>query len=140
MKGTYILKVKVKETMDLKVGALGICHFKSGTYLYVGSAMNSLENRIKRHLCKDKRKKHWHIDYLTSAQGVEVEGVYIFLNKRMEEEISKKLAEICTPVKGFGASDMKNVSSNLYFSSRNTEKLIHSLGGVKFEKILPGHA
>lgn len=64
MKGSYCLIINVEKDTKIKIGKkLGIINFKKGCYVYVGSAMNSLESRVKRHL-SDNKKKHWHIDYL----------------------------------------------------------------------------
>ena len=63
MKGCYCLTIHLNNTKRIKVGKLGNINFKKGYYVYVGSAMNSLESRIKRHLI-DEKKLHWHIDYL----------------------------------------------------------------------------
>lgn len=59
MIGTYCLIIEIKEKSTIKVGALGIIKFEKGYYIYVGSAMNSLVSRIKRHM-KDDKKLHWH--------------------------------------------------------------------------------
>ena len=138
-KGTYVLRIKVKKDLLLNVGALGKRRFEKGVYLYVGSAMNSLEKRVKRHIKKEK-KKRWHIDYLTTAEGVEIEGAYVFREKRIEEKLSEALSGICKSVDGFGASDMKNVKSNLYLSNEDAKKVIQDWGGSKFDEIFSGDA
>ena len=75
MKGTYCLIINVKKDVKIKIGkVLGEIEFKKGCYLYVGSAMNSLEKRVQRHLSKDK-KKHWHIDYLLLNDSSNIENV-----------------------------------------------------------------
>ncbi len=137
-KGTYALKIKVSNPVKVKVGAIGEVDFKKGTYIYVGSAMNSLSKRIERHLRK-KKKLHWHIDYLLSCENVNVEKVYVFFGKRLEEDISIKLSGMYESVKNFGASDMKWVDSNLYFVDDKIDDFINSLGGVEFEKDIPSH-
>ena len=53
MKGCYCLTIHLKNTKKIKVGKLGKINFKNGYYAYVGSAMNSLESRLKRHLSED---------------------------------------------------------------------------------------
>lgn len=63
MKGCYCLVIKNDETTKIKIGKLGRLDFKKGYYVYVGSAMNRLESRLKRHL-SNKKKMHWHVDYL----------------------------------------------------------------------------
>ncbi len=132
-KGTYVLIVEVKKPLKIRVGALGKMRFESGMYAYVGSAMSSLSKRIKRHL-KKMKKLHWHVDYLTSSEDVEIKGVYVFYAKKREEEISMKFSQRYTGVNGFGASDMKRVNSNLYIVDDEVNDFILSLGGVKFEK------
>ena len=64
--GTYILIITLGSDIVLDVGALGPLHFPKGLYCYVGSAMGGLDQRVSRHLSKDK-KVRWHIDRLTMA-------------------------------------------------------------------------
>jgi len=45
------------------VGALGPRTYRSGFYVYTGSARRGLDQRIARHLRRRKRL-HWHIDFL----------------------------------------------------------------------------
>ena len=40
--------------------------FKKGCYGYMGSALNGLEQRVRRHLSTQK-KLHWHVDYLLAS-------------------------------------------------------------------------
>ncbi len=137
-KGTYILIVEISKPIKVKVGSLGLVDFKKGIYAYIGSAMNSLNKRIKRH-AKKQKKIHWHLDYLTSLPEVEVKKAYVFFNKRIEEKLSTDFAKKYKGVKKFGASDMKKVSSNFYVVDDEVEKFIVSLGGVSFEKIFSSH-
>ena len=127
--GTYIVKIKVKKPMEIVVGALGKVKFDSGLYAYIGSAMNSISKRIKHHAKKSK-KLHWHLDYLTSMPEVEVIGAYVFYGKKIEEEKSLKFSKKYKFVKKFGASDMKQVNSNLYIVDEDVDEFIESLGGV----------
>lgn len=105
MKGIYVLIVSVSKGISVSVGALGIVRFEKGLYGYVGSAQNSLDRRIERHLGNNKRK-FWHIDYLLANDAAEVVRVFYKEAGKLEECcISKKLAERGVPVKGFGSSD-----------------------------------
>lgn len=61
--GTYVLLMHLATAQILHVGALGPCLFEAGYYLYVGSAMGGLRQRVSRHARAAKRL-HWHIDYL----------------------------------------------------------------------------
>lgn len=65
-RGTYILVVRLDSPRDLRVGALGDIRFDAGTYIYAGSAMGGLDQRLSRHLSREKTIR-WHIDYLTTA-------------------------------------------------------------------------
>ena len=69
MKGSYALIIRLNRAKRLTVGRLGEFYFPAGHYLYLGSALNGLESRVRRHLRRDK-KLHWHIDYLTALAGV----------------------------------------------------------------------
>ena len=55
MKGCYCLIIEVNENQYLKIGKKLKIDFKKGYYVYVGSAMNNLESRVKRHLSKTKK-------------------------------------------------------------------------------------
>lgn len=70
---SYCLIINIKKDTEIKIGKkLGFINFKKGCYVYVGSAMNCLESRVKRHL-SDNKKKHWHIDYLLLNKNSKIE-------------------------------------------------------------------
>ncbi|HYY91084.1 MAG TPA: GIY-YIG nuclease family protein [Candidatus Dormibacteraeota bacterium] len=85
---------------------MGPLQFPPGVYLYVGSALNTLEGRISRHLRKTKRK-HWHIDYLLSTRGVRILRIGRRPTTRdLECSISKAIEKLAfASVSGFGCSD-----------------------------------
>jgi Uri superfamily endonuclease len=62
LKGSYVLLIELEQDSNIKVGALGKIHFSKGHYVYVGSAMNGIEGRVRRHL-RDEKKTRWHVDY-----------------------------------------------------------------------------
>jgi len=109
MKGTYFLIINIKKPAIIKIGSLGKIKFEKGNYVYVGSAMNNLEKRIKRHLKNSKdKKKHWHIDYLLAGKNAKIMKVIKKeSNKKQECEIARKIAKIGGAVKNFGSSDCK---------------------------------
>lgn len=118
--GCYQLKIKIRKHITLKIGALGLCHFKRGNYIYTGSAMKNLSKRIARHQAKEK-KLHWHIDYLLAHPDVEILEVVRHLSKIKEECQYNQLlfnhgAEI--PVLGFGSSDCSICPSHLVKTSK----------------------
>ena len=103
--GAYILLLHLSAGREISVGKLGSYFFEKGWYTYVGSAMNSLDKRIARHLKKEK-KLRWHIDYLLKVAPVE--QVFRYESDiKIECKLSRKVAVLAddTPVKKFGASD-----------------------------------
>ena len=116
MKGCYCLTIHLNNTKTIKVGRLGKINFKKGYYVYVGSAMNSLESRLKRHLSEDK-KLHWHIDYL--LKKAEITCIIYNENKKVECELSQFLKTKTEGVKNFGCSDCECESHLYYFKNRN---------------------
>jgi len=110
VKGVYVLVISVSKDIRVNVGALGCANFEKGLYAYVGSAQNSLEERIERHLRKAKRR-FWHIDYLLASEAVRVLKVFCREAGRHEEcKIARKMGANGAPIRGFGSSDCKCVS------------------------------
>ena len=133
MKGTYCLIINVKKDVKIKIGkVLGEIEFKKGCYLYVGSAMNSLEKRVQRHLSKDK-KKHWYIDYLLLNDSSNIENVIVNISdKKVECELAEMISENEKTIPRFGCSDCNCQSHMIYFE--NTEKAEEKIKKA-FEKL-----
>lgn len=113
---TYQLVIDVAHTVTVAVGALGMCSFRAGRYVYTGSAKRNLEARVRRHLSRDKRL-HWHIDYLLAAPGVSVAEVRRYTAD--ECEVNRRTAGTL-PVPGFGASDCRaQCGSHLKYLGRD---------------------
>ena len=117
MKGCYVLISKVEKHMLVEIGKLGAMQFKKGFYAYVGSAMNSLEMRILRHLSAEK-KFHWHIDYFLAKAKI----VEIWYKEAGEECKVASVLSSCSSIKGFGCSDCA-CDSHLFYSSSH-KKLV----------------
>ncbi|MCK5261617.1 MAG: GIY-YIG nuclease family protein [Thermoplasmatales archaeon] len=103
MRGSYLLLMELKNTETIPVGKLGKIDFKEGFYIYAGSALNGLDQRIQRHLRKQK-KMHWHIDYLLNRAKI----VNVFYKQsEVKEEcfIAKTLEKELFILSGFGSSD-----------------------------------
>lgn len=116
MKGSYILLMELKKNKTIPIGKLGNINFKKGFYAYIGSALNGLEQRINRHLKKDK-KNYWHIDYLLKHGKI----IDIFYNEsdiKEECNIVKKIEEKLFPILNFGCSEC-NCRSHLFYGSKN---------------------
>jgi len=105
MKGAYVLIIKLDSDKEIQIGKLGKLFFKKGFYSYIGSAMNSLEGRIKRHLNPDK-KLHWHIDYLLKHSKI-INVFYTESQDRIECDIAKKFSKKLESIEDFGCSDCK---------------------------------
>ncbi len=127
-RGTYALLVHVPYGLALSVGELGRVDFKSGYYVYIGSALGGLEKRVSRHL-REEKKIHWHIDHLLiHARAVDV--VVARSEERKECNVVKELVKDLPSVRGFGASDCK-CESHLFYSPDLHELLRRVLNGFK---------
>ncbi len=126
MKGVYILLIKNREDRYIQIGKLRNIFFKRGFYVYVGSALNGLEQRINRHLRIDK-KLHWHIDYLLRKS--EIISVFYKETKSQEEcKIANIFQEKLELIPGFGCSDCKCKSHLFYGEHIDITKITKKLG------------
>lgn len=125
--GVYCLIIKLTQRRHIKIGCLGAFHFSAGFYVYVGSAQSNLERRIERHL-RQKKKIHWHIDYL--LRYGQLVSVYTYAGEKDKECIlSHKIGNIknaVVPAKGFGSSDCP-CTSHLYFFPDDPDSEISAL-------------
>lgn len=127
MKGIYALIVHLEDDKNITVGKLGKMDFKRGYYVYIGSALNSLEGRINRHRRKEK-KLRWHIDYLLEKAKV-VDVLYKETEERLECESARKLEERFPGTKSFGSSDC-SCKSHLFYSERDPGDRLGGLLGM----------
>lgn len=111
-RGSYLLAGYLKEDAYIPVGSLGKQFFARGFYLYVGSAMQSLSQRIQRHFRKTK-KKHWHIDFLLPFLE-DLRAFPIQSSERLECALAQELKGISQEVPFFGASDC-SCASHLFY-------------------------
>jgi endonuclease-3 len=119
MKGSYILFIKLNNKKNIKYGINKSNYFKKGFYIYIGSALNSLENRINRHLRLDK-KIYWHIDYLLKHCKI-FKIFYRESDFKDECIIANLFKEYFLSINGFGSSDCK-CKTHLFFGKK--EKLL----------------
>ena len=107
MKGVYVLIIQVSNDAGVQVGALGKLTFPKGLYAYVGSAQGNLEQRVKRHLRREKRR-FWHVDYLLGNDAAKViEVFYKQADKTEECAVAKAIGERGESIDGFGSSDCR---------------------------------
>ncbi len=110
MIGIYVLQISIGRSISVKVGKLGSIRFDKGPYVYVGSAQNSLEKRVRRHLSKQK-KIFWHIDYLLANRHVKIIRVFFKRAEKSEEcRFAAEMAKSILPITGFGSSDCRCLS------------------------------
>ena len=110
-RGSYILVMRIYQTIELSVGRLGLLSFPVGMYVYCGSALGSggIRGRLKHHL-KIHISPRWHLDYLRPQSEV-VEVIYQPAEERLECRWSQFLLNqpsAFIPAAGFGASDCLN--------------------------------
>ncbi|GHV84733.1 hypothetical protein AGMMS50230_03410 [Spirochaetia bacterium] len=119
--GCYLIVLELPKTTEIETGGLGKIPFKSGWYVYAGSAKKNLTQRINRHLRKIRKQKHWHLDYLTPFAKT-VKALPIVSYRNLECKLAKELLLLGgKPVTnsagtGFGSSDCKNrCPAHLYY-------------------------
>lgn len=113
--GCYLLVLYNAEAFTKEIGALGEREFKPGYYVYVGSALKGLDNRIKRHMRKNK-KIHWHLDYVFPFHMNKEKIFKIVTGKNIERALAREISKICRAyIPGFGSSDTGEPSHFFYF-------------------------
>ena len=145
LNGSYVLVIRIKKRVKIKIGSLGEFEFNRGYYFYSGSAMgkNGLFNRVKRHLTKrvttntimeviGEKKLKWHIDYLLEVG--DVIGIKI---SEKHENLECKAAGILHSIADelyykFGSSDCHCIS-HLYYYRKKPELKIE--GFIDLNKI-----
>jgi Uri superfamily endonuclease len=100
---SYQLHIRLRQSLRLRIGALGELQFPAGEYVYTGSARRNLAARIARHRRRDKPLR-WHIDYLLADPATTIEQVAT--GTRPECGWNQATAgRVLHP--GFGASDCR---------------------------------
>ena len=130
MKGTYILVMELEKDSSIIIGKKGIMIFEKGWYCYIGSALNGLEQRIKRHM-RSEKKTHWHIDYFLKKVVVKD----IFIKESMEKQeckVAKDFSKRFTEISHFGCSDCACQSHLFYEKNGEFLDLIKDLGFISF--------
>jgi len=115
--GSYQIFIKLNEESVIKIGSLGEILFKKGIYIYTGSAMKNLSQRIERHKRKDLKKIRWHIDYLLDCENTQIIDIEIYPSSVREEcNRNQKLLtrkDTFIPAPGFGSSDCRICKTHL---------------------------
>ncbi len=127
-KGTYCIIFKLKNKLTITVKSGKTYTLQRGTYIYVGSAWNGggIESRVKRHLKKDK-KKHWHLDFITTTKEFEAQKVITIPNKKAECEVASLLNRNYIGIEKFGCSDCSCFSHLFKITQKEITKVINTL-------------
>jgi len=114
--GSYLLVMNLRKNVSISPGSLAQTSFRSGFYVYAGSAMRNLESRINRH--KRRRKKlRWHIDYLAPLASA-IMAIPFRSARRLECALAREVAALSdNSYQGFGCSDCR-CDSHLFFFER----------------------
>ncbi|MCD6414038.1 MAG: GIY-YIG nuclease family protein [Candidatus Diapherotrites archaeon] len=122
----YVLEMELTGSV-IKVGALGEIAFGTGSYAYVGSAQNGLKQRIERHM-RDRKKMHWHIDYLLTSPKVKLARIWAKeADKKEECGTARLLAKHFDGIPHFGSSDC-SCDSHMFRTDSSLRKLLISAG------------
>ncbi len=133
-RGTYALLIALGSDAVLDVGALGEVPFLSGYYCYVGSAMGGLDQRVSRHISKEK-KVRWHVDRLTKAAD-SVEAYESYPDYVPECELARMAQEAGMEpvVAGFGCSDCRCRTHLFRTDEASFSEFLRMAGLAPFER------
>ncbi|WP_456341689.1 GIY-YIG nuclease family protein [Thermovibrio sp.] len=108
MKGTYLLEFYLSGELSFSVRSGKFFTLQKGFYVYVGSAFGSggIPSRLTRHLKREK-KKHWHLDFITTSPLFSPELVVLLPGLRVECMVASLISSLhgSFPVDSFGSSD-----------------------------------
>ena len=100
--------LRLPSRREITVGTMGLVEFPRGYYIYFGSALGGLGERVARHLRQEK-KLHWHADYL-SAEVPWTQAWQLADGRRWECVWARGAAAaegVSLPAPGFGSSDCR---------------------------------
>ncbi len=111
--GSYLILIQLSKGKQISYGPHQR-YFRPGYFVYLGSAMRNLRQRVHRHqdFSDGLHRKHWHIDSLLEHASV-IASFVLPSAQRHEETLSQILSKSFSTVPGFGASDL-GVDSNLF--------------------------
>jgi sugar fermentation stimulation protein A len=121
--GSYLVVLEIIRPVEIEIGSLGAISFNAGWYVYAGSAMKNLRQRLNRHVRKARKIKHWHIDYLTPYTET-ISALPVCSYRNLECELAAALKALGGKgVKRFGCTDCRNTGgkceSHLYYFKTN---------------------
>ncbi|MBI5585327.1 MAG: DNA/RNA nuclease SfsA, partial [Deltaproteobacteria bacterium] len=104
-RGSYLLILRLKRAQTLEYGRRENRQtFPVGYYVYVGSAMKNLTQRLERHR-RLRKNKFWHIDYLREVAEFRA-ALPIRASANLECAVAARMRTVADwAIPGFGASD-----------------------------------
>lgn len=137
MPGTYALVVRVDASAEVEIGRLGTFQVPEGYYLYVGSALGGLRQRLARYEGRPRRQ-HWHIDYLLPY--ARVLRVWSFPSTdRLEcawARAALRIPGARVLIRKFGASDCRCTGHLFHFRDEPDHELFARLIGLRSPDLL----
>jgi Uri superfamily endonuclease len=119
---TYCLIIRLGNDSRISVGKIGELDFKKGYYVYIGSALNSIDARIKRHL-KTEKKLFWHIDHFLANPNASIKEVVLERGpEKWECSVAGEVSVRGSPFNKFGCSDCRCASHLFYFENYDETK------------------
>ncbi len=116
-RGSYMILMELKEKKHIGRGKLGKILFEPAFYVYTGSAMANLTQRINRHR-RLRKNYHWHIDYFREHAGI-IADFPVRSSEDLECNLAETISKIADfSVKNFGSSDCK-CESHLFGFRKN---------------------
>ena len=131
--GSYLLLLELPEAREIEVGKLGTFAFSAGWYVYAGSAMSGIEQRVSRHL-RPSAVRRWHLDYLRAFAPIR-EVLRFPGTERRECELAATLLRLpgaAVPAPRFGSSDCRCRTHLVYFPVRPLLEEFSSVAPVRF--------
>jgi Uri superfamily endonuclease len=117
--GSYSLLMELPAPRTLTVGRLGSFRFPAGWYVYAGSALGGVEQRVARHL-RPSHVRRWHLDYVKAEATIRQSHAFPG-RERCECDLAAELLSrsgAAVPAPRFGASDCRCPSHLIYFKIR----------------------
>jgi Uri superfamily endonuclease len=115
--GAYQLVMEVSRDTSIRSGRFRGARVPEGYYVYTGSAMRNLFQRVARHLEKRGKRLRWHIDHLLAARDVRIIDVVMHpAGENRECDLNRTVVSLpgaVVPFPRFGSSDCRNCPGHL---------------------------
>ena len=131
--GVYQVAWSLENRLRRRVGALGVCEFPRGCWVYTGSARRALRARVARHI-SSRKKRRWHIDYLLGPGrviAVRAFGAGGIGECEAHARLARRFREW---PKGFGSSDCRCATHIVYLGEKGLNiagflRILRPVGG-----------